>query len=86
MIELSVLEQYFEAKAFEKFVKMVDEKRKTNIYTCFECQENLFNGESEESIRCDGCLFWIHIECVDEIDETKVQDKGWFCSKCEKEI
>ena len=67
----------FTSDAWQCIEQVIETKRQFALWNCLECKRTIQNGQ--KSMRCDGCLEWIHKLCAG----YKRGPRGaWFCSDC----
>ncbi|KAF7992484.1 hypothetical protein HCN44_004828 [Aphidius gifuensis] len=76
-VDIKLVQKYFKRPAFTRLTKML---KSQHTYTCHECQNKL----QDNSIVCDGCLFWYDFFCLG-IKKAPAKT-SWFCQNCLKMI
>ena len=76
-VDIYLIRKYFSIDAW-LLVEDVLSSKKENIYwICVSCNQDL---HSRQSIICDLCMNWHHLDCV---GLTKIpKAKNWFCRSC----
>ena len=75
-VDINVLRRFFDGDGWAAIEKVYQESL-VEPWKCSKCVELL---SDRESIGCDACLEWNHLDCV---TLKKVpRSKYWFCPKC----
>lgn len=75
-IDINSVKSYCSNDAWKKINVVIKQKKKKTTWVC-----PLFNsdiGADQNSILCDSCLVWHHMDCV----KSKQNGKYWFCDTC----
>lgn len=79
LVPMKVLDpsKYFTIDAWKQVQGVIATLEKKGEWSCSNCSEPL---ETKESISCDSCLEWMHMNCVGLKSQPKC--KFWICRSC----
>ena len=72
-VNISMLENFFEKKAYENLVIKINSTRTSLEYKCGQCNHTV----ETECVQCGMCLVWYHFSCSNYSNE-----ENWFCVNC----
>lgn len=75
VVDMMILEKFFDKKAFTLFLKLVEEKKRKADNVCKTCKSK----RKDEWVMCDGCRNWSHFKCVN----FKLEN-FFYCPECRK--
>lgn len=79
-VDLKKMKKFYDKDAFTTFEALIARKREASSFKCGTC-ELLLAGE--DSILCDCCLLWHHLN-IDCANSEKARGGLWFCQKCKE--
>ena len=76
-VSLNNIRSYFTIDALKAVENVLSILRARGMWYCFSCSNNL---DAAESLCCDSCLDWHHLNCVGPKQPPK--KRVWFCRNC----
>lgn len=75
-VDINTVKSYCSNDAWKKIIAVLKQKKKNITWVCPLCNNDI--GADQNSILCDSCLIWHHMDCV----KLKQNGKYWFCDTC----
>ena len=71
------IKKYFSFDGWSVLTNNIEVMRSCGVWTCSMCSSDL---DGNDSIACDSCLDWVHLNCIGLKRAPKT--KHWFCRCC----
>ena len=79
-VDITKLSDLFEENAYKYLNELVNKKRKSGIFSCGKCNEEIDDNKKNPSVFCDRCLIWYHFTCHGL--KRKPRTAHWYCDYC----
>ena len=79
-VDLDILANLFESDAFDAFKKKISSQFRRKKWICRNCKTVT---SKSRTVRCDGCLDWLHLRCVGLKSPPK--SEMWMCPDCQEQ-
>ena len=78
-VDIYRVEKFFDKVGWKNVLSTIRKKEKTP-WTCLVCSHKVKGAKHEESVLCDRCLLWCHLNCTGLKQLPK--RRNWFCKVC----